>query len=369
MKRILITNIFGIGDVLFTTTLIPNLEKKYGSNVVIDYMCNVRVRDVLECVPGINNIYIYEKDDFDKLWKKSKSKWFEELKLLFSSIRSNKYDMVFDFTLSRKFGLFFLLAGIKKRIGLDYKKRGLFLTQKEPLVGFSGRHVIEYYLSLLDKIGVPAEDKSMYLIPEEEDVDWAKLYLCKHDCKGKKVVAIIPGGGASWGKHASRKRWNTKGYAATADILYDNDACVVILGDLSEKAVCTEVSARMKRSPHIQGNRFSIRKYIALLSVCDLVLCNDGGPLHMAVALGKKTVSIFGPVDDEVYGPYPRSDKHKVVTADLECRPCYDKFKLPDCGHEHMCVTSIEPDEVAHACLELLEGPVRTKEVPKDLFE
>ncbi len=353
MKRILIANIFGIGDVLFTTALIPNIKKAY-PEVSIDYLCNARVREALQCVPGIDRIYVYEKDDLVNLWKISKKRWFEEIRELFSFIRGGKYNAVFDFTLSKKFGMLFFLAGIKKRIGLNYRNRGIFLNRKKTLRGFSVRHVVEYYLDLLELLDISSKSRKMSLVPEDNDLKWARRLLKDSGCDGS-VAAVIPGGGASWGSQASRKRWHPKGFSIASDMLSDKGVSTVVLGDLSEEILCREVSGRMKSPPRLILNDLSLKRYIAFLSVCDIVLCNDGGPLHIAVALGGKTVSIFGPVDANVYGPYPDSKKHIVITAaGCGCRPCYDRFKLPDCVFNNRCITNIEPERVAKACIDLI---------------
>ena len=71
----------------------------------------------------------------------------------------------------------------------------------------------------------------------------------------------------------------------------------------------------------------------ALLKQCQGAILNDGGPLHVAEAVGTRTVSIFGPVDPLVYGPYPASN-HTVVQKHLPCQPCYERrFRMADCGH------------------------------------
>lgn len=66
----------------------------------------------------------------------------------------------------------------------------------------------------------------------------------------------------------------------------------------------------------------------------------------MAVALGVSTVSIFGPVDERVYGPYPPSEKHLVVKKDLPCRPCYENFRFKGCFNNKRCLEDIDVDEV-----------------------
>jgi ADP-heptose:LPS heptosyltransferase len=69
----------------------------------------------------------------------------------------------------------------------------------------------------------------------------------------------------------------------------------------------------------------------------------------MAVALGVKTVSIFGPVDEKVYGPYPASQNHIVIKKELSCRPCYQYFRTPVCDRNRECIKSISVEEVLDA--------------------
>ena len=100
-------------------------------------------------------------------------------------------------------------------------------------------------------------------------------------------------------------------------------------------------------------------QFTSLLGRLGLVLCNDGGPLHLAVTQGVKTVSVFGPVDPQVYGPYPPSPSRHVAVyrRDLPCRPCYHRFRLPPCPYERACLATVEPAEVLEACRELLGSP------------
>ena len=67
--------------------------------------------------------------------------------------------------------------------------------------------------------------------------------------------------------------------------------------------------------------------------------------MQVAVAVGTPTVSIFGPVSEIAYGPYPPGEKHLVVARDLECRPCYRNFSLREC-REGRCLGDVTLDEV-----------------------
>ncbi|MDD5634223.1 MAG: glycosyltransferase family 9 protein [Candidatus Omnitrophica bacterium] len=351
--RILVANIFGIGDVLFTTPLVRNLKRHFG-DVSIDYLCNARAKNAIENVPEVDRYFIYEKDDFVKLWRESKIRFFREYTKQFSLMRKRKYDIVFDFTLSRYFGFLYLLLGIPKRVGFDYKRRGIFLNYKVPLKSFKGRHVIEWYLELLRKMEIPVVEKRMRLVLKPGELEWASGYLKDKNVQNN-VVAVVPGGGASWGRQAPRKRWMTSGFAALSDKLSGQGYSVLILGDRSEKVLCKEVASQMMGKKPVVECDLTLNQYMALLSKCELVVCHDCGPLHIATALGVKTVSIFGPGDKVVYGPYPASDKSRVVEAEnIPCRPCYSSFKLPDCKLEMKCLRDITPDDVLIACIDLL---------------
>ncbi|MBU2258767.1 MAG: glycosyltransferase family 9 protein, partial [Candidatus Omnitrophica bacterium] len=161
------------------------------------------------------------------------------------------------------------------------------------------------------------------------------------------LIGIIPGGGLSWGQDAYLKHWPAKNFAILADKFIENyQAKIIIMGDFKEAGIAKDVLGHMRHKAIDFSGRTSIAELSALISKMNLVIANDGGPLHMANALGLKTVSIFGPVDDKVYGPYPRGAKHLVVKNDIYCRPCYKNFRYPECNNNHKCLEDITVDEV-----------------------
>ena len=82
------------------------------------------------------------------------------------------------------------------------------------------------------------------------------------------------------------------------------------------------------------------------------MIVNDGGPLHIAVAAGVQTASIFGSVDETVYGPYPIGS-HIVIKKEIACRPCYQRFRKAACGHIS-CLNQITVEEVLERIEEIL---------------
>ena len=164
----------------------------------------------------------------------------------------------------------------------------------------------------------------------------------------------MPGAGASWGKTAVYKHWPAENFASAADeLVAGHNLKVIVFGSQDETDICRQVLNSMRQRAISACGETGLMEFAAMLKRCSLVICNDGGPLHMAVAAGVKTVSLFGPVDENVYGPYPSSPEHIVIKEDLNCRPCYKRFKFNQCQNR-MCLLNIRPQDVVNVAKNLL---------------
>jgi ADP-heptose:LPS heptosyltransferase len=190
------------------------------------------------------------------------------------------------------------------------------------------------------------ETKEMKMNVPSAEVKWAKDWLKVHGIDSRKpLIAVLPGGGASWGTAARLKRWPASNYAQLIDKIVENfDAAIILLGDSKEEALCREVVSQAHFPVHFGVGETSLLGLAALLMQCRAAIVNDGGPLHVAEAVGIKTVSIFGPVDPLVYGPYPMAN-HTVVQKGLPCQPCYRRFRMASCSHIN-CLTKLSVEEV-----------------------
>ena len=354
MNKILLINPFGIGDVLFTTPIIHTLKDTF-SGVKIGYLCNSRGQAILENNPYVDYVFVYERDEFEALRKKSSFLWLKKIVVFLNQIKKEHFDLALDFSLNTQFGFFCWLAGIQERAGFDFKKRGWFLTKKIKLSGYSGKHIVEYYAELLRFLGVELKYRKLELCLKKEDIDKADEMLTKAGILQADLAGIIPGAGRSWGKDAYLKHWPAEKFAQLADkIIEEHRVKIIIMGDLSEQVIAEKLIKNMRHKAVDLSGITTIGELSALLSKMKLVITNDGGPLHMAVALGIKTVSIFGPVDERVYGPYPLSQSHIVIKKDTPCRPCYQNFKMPECQRNRDCIDSVGIEDVLEAARRLL---------------
>jgi len=333
-KKILIINIFGIGDVLFTTPLISNLKVCY-PDIKIGYICNQRTADILRQNSKVDQIFICDSHAYNEACQESKILAFKKMMEFLRQIRKEKFDISIDVSMSRFTNCVTWLCGVKCRVGFQYKNRNCFLHKKFPLKGYEDKHVVEYYLSLLEELGIPVKMRDLELNISQSDDDWSCQFLQKHLGGGgcRPVIGIVPGGGASWGKDAVYKRWSPEKYAKLADNLIEKfSATIILMGDQSELALCAQVDRAMMHASVLAAGETTIGQFAALARRCSLMIVNDGGPLHIAVAAGAKTASIFGPVDERVYGPYPPGN-HIIIKKDLVCRPCYRRFRKAQCDH------------------------------------
>ena len=135
-------------------------------------------------------------------------------------------------------------------------------------------------------------------------------------------------------------------------IIAKSEAAVILMGDSKEQPLCQELTRQCSHSLYDAVGGTTILQMAALLQLCSFVIVNDGGPLHIAVAAGVKTVSIFGPVDPVVYGPYPLSE-HIVIQKGLACQPCYRQFRKASCEHLS-CLNQLENQDVYRKVEQLL---------------
>jgi len=347
-ERVIIINTFGIGDVLFATPLVRILKENM-PDARIDFLCNERALDILKENRNIDDIIVYEKDDFRRVLKKSKIAFVKKILAFIKQLRGKRYDLAIDLSLGYQIAFILKLIGVKRRIGFNFRNRGRFLTEKLVIDGFNDKHVVDYYMDLLRLIGIDtAADKKIELDLSANVKKWADDFIQSKGLNDKTLVGIAPGGGKSWGEAAAYRRWPSEkfSYVALGLLKKRSDLVFMIFGSKEENFLCDRIVKNLGDSVINMCGKLSLPESISLIRKCESLLCNDGGILHIAVSQGVKTVSIFGPVYCAVYGPYPQGDKNKVAIAEnVDCRPCYKSFKYSKCD-SYRCLTEIDRDKV-----------------------
>jgi len=357
IRSFLVINPFGIGDVLFSTPLLRNIKDNYPESEIY-YLCNKKTGPVIKNNPLIKKAFIYERDDFVNAQKRSWFAWFKKFNGFISEIRKEDIDVCLDLSLNSQYAFFAMMAGIRKRYGLDYKGRGVFLSRKVRIPGFVDKHVADYYLDVLRFIGITPKKTALEVFADAQSRAWADAFMTTHNIAADAVVVgIAPCGGDAFGKDAGIKRWPAIKFAELIDRLTGEfKAKVFIFAGPKEKEDLAEITDSLKiRNGVYEFSDATLAETIALVDKCRVFIGNDTGPLRFADGLRKKLVAIFGPVDENVYGPYPfEADRTAVIKKDMPCRPCYNKFRLSACKNERRCMNDISVDTVTQAVKRLL---------------
>jgi ADP-heptose:LPS heptosyltransferase len=112
----------------------------------------------------------------------------------------------------------------------------------------------------------------------------------------------------------------------------------VLAGSSAERARCGTVAAHSPGVLDLCG-RTTLSELAALIRRAEVCVTNDSGSMHLAVALDRPVVSVFGPTDPVWIGPYGRP--HAVVRAGVPCAPCYLR-SLSQCPHAHRCMALVK---------------------------
>lgn len=328
-KKILVRMPNWVGDLVMATPILTDLRRRYPDDE-ITVMCHAKLASLLEHDSDVDKIFTFS---LPSGWERRKS-----LRALVEKLRAGRYDVGILLTNSFSSAWWFWRAGIKQRIGFRGNWRTLLLTDPVSCPrNIESQHLVQTYKSLLTPLGMEPSSSAprLHLLPTE--LDQARALLKRLGVTpGMTVVGINPG--AAFG---SAKCWLPSRFAAvTRRLLEDPRIAVVFFGDASQvplvKGICNEAG---ERALNLAGTT-SLRQLAALIRLCDLLLTNDSGPMHLGAALGTPLVALFGSTNEVKTGPYGQGEH--VIHKHVECSPCY----LRTCPVDFRCMERITSDEV-----------------------
>jgi heptosyltransferase II len=258
-------------------------------------------------------------------------------------------------------GLTTFLARIPSRTGYAREGRSLLLTDKlyPPRLSsgkFKPISMIDYYLAIASRLGADTTNRTLELLidPHEEK----KLKACLPQVANSKepIVILVPGGA-----FGPSKCWPSDRFAQTADRLIKNYNATVIVSvspNPAEKKIAREIcDFSNNKLINLGENPVNLGQLKSLFSIADLVISNDTGPRHIAIALGRKIVTLFGPNNPQ-WTETGYENEIKII-GNVPCVPC-DK---PICKQsEHLCMEAITTEMVCDAARKLLENNHKSKQ-------
>jgi heptosyltransferase II len=336
MEKILVINVNWLGDVVFSTPALKALRNHF-PDAYISCLVISRCEEVLKNNPRINEIIVYDE------YGKHKSLW-AKIKFI-RYLRKKHFDSVYILHPSLRRAMIGFLAGIPNRIGYSTKKRGFLLTKAIP-INPESMHKVDYFLNLLDQVGIPNVDRKCEFFLSEKDKNDAALILEKAGITAKdRFVVFNPGG--NW----LMKRWPVKHFAVLADWLIKKKKIkVVIAGGKGDRVLAQQIVNKVKSRLSVITGLTTLHQLAAVMVKSQCVVTADSGPMHISVAAGAKTVAIFGPTSPELTGPIGMSNP-VILQESQGCEvPCYKS----DCDN-NLCMEKITPQMVYDELMKILQ--------------
>lgn len=334
-----------IGDLVMATPVLADLRKAY-PNANITAMCRSPVCDLLREDPNINELFCFSKTSgFSRR---------DERRNIIEKLRKGKYDLGVLLTHSFSSAWWFWLGKVQNRIGYECNGRGILLTHKVPLPeNIHGQHLVVTYKMLLQPLGIPISNTAPKLFLAPKEVEEASQLLKQHGLSKKSmIVGINPG--ATYG---SAKCWLPERFReVTGKLLQDPHLFVVYFGDQATASLVKEICQGLPPRVINLAGLTSLRELASLISLCDVLLTNDSGPMHIADALGTSIIALFGSTSEVVTGPYI---KGKVLHKHVECSPCYQRT----CPIDFKCMKRIEAAEVFQEIMTILEADRKAHDI------
>src|SRR5574341_1245749 len=305
-QNILLVQTAFLGDLILTTPLIKAVKKKFPDSK-LTVLVIPQTAELLK-----NNPYVDEVMTYDKRGKeKSLNSFFH----LVNRIRQSKFDLALVPHRSYRSSFLVFLSKIPERIGFDKNQASFFLTKK--ITYQKNWHEIERNLSLIESDELKVEEKYPELFPDKDNFDRVEDFLNENQVKTDSPLIGIACG-STW----ATKRWLPEGFAKVADWLIQKEKVkVIFMGSEEDEKLAAEICGLTQSKPVVACGKLSLLESAALLSKCKLLLANDTAPVHMAVAMKKPVIEIYGSTIPG-FGFYPYGKGHVIIEKDLTCRPC-----------------------------------------------
>lgn len=276
-----------------------------------------------------------------------------------SILREKGFDLVVLFQNAFESALTSWMAGIPMRVGYPTDARGPFINVRVPLTNeIRLQHQVFYYLQIVtflgDYFGLRPQQfgyqPDCSIILSRQLIKKAESLLLAHGRPENSVpvICLCPGS-----VNSEAKRWPADNFAALADLLNrELDAFVVFLGAPTESGLVESIIRGMRHGNALNlAGETDIEQSLGIMNLSSLVISNDTGSAHLAVAASARVLTIFGPTIPGATAPFGRDAE--IITGASECSPCrHFSCPLPD----HPCMRSITPQSVFDKASRMIES-------------
>jgi heptosyltransferase-2 len=335
-NKTLVIRLSSIGDVVLASPLIRVLRARFPSSQ-IDFVVRKEYAELIRYNSNLNLTFEFDAQG-----------GFQELHRLASTIRREKYDLIIDIHDSLRSRYIRSFSGAKEVVVIN--KRIFARTMLVRLKKNYYRDIVsvaDRYIEPVGTYGIENDAQGLEIfIPDETmykvsgKMSSLKLHMYE------KVVGFCPSS-----KHAT-KRWPEERFIeAGIRLVRELKAIIILFGGKNDTVLCTTIANGINKKSEGAcaigySDQFSLLETAAAMQFCDVIVTNDSGLMHIAAAMKKKVIAIFGSTVRE-FGFFPVGTENIVIERKgLYCRPC-SHIGRSNCPEGHFrCMNEIQVDDI-----------------------
>ena len=352
-NRILIIKLSSIGDVVMASPVAKALRGRFPDSHIA-WVVDDKSKDVVVGNPYLDEVIVWKRDSAAGSDLKKAISLPVSLARLAPELRSRKFDVAIDLQGLLRSALVTWMSGATHRLGYDNAREGgvFFYNVRFPARERRIRGP-QQYLNMLELLDVFSDDLDMHMPIGEDDRAFARDLIAEatsDSLRGRTaVVALCPA--TTW----RQKHWTGEGWAQLADALVSkHDMLPIFLGSPADVPLINRISGLMKFEAVNMAGKTTLKQAAAMLEQSKLMVAVDTGLLHIALALDRPTIGLFGPTE---WRHFAKKDNFAVAAKDFPCMPC---FRHPTCKHFD-CMKAITSEDILSAASPWLAGQVTTQ--------
>ncbi len=339
-ESIIFISCFYIGDCLFLTPIYRELKQRFPKINITVIINDFSAFSLLQNNPYIDNLILVNN-------------YPQALSFVIKNLNA-KYDILIDYSTLFWWSFVFRFLRAKLRVARQNQHQvGHFLLHDfswlhDQVIPYKGQYIVDYYAEIMEELGVtiPHRQMEIHLPPLEIHQTLLTFHL-----KERSYIILHPG---------ARNRENLwYRWPELIRLLRDDypQHTLLLTGTRQDADWLGEgLSSPVFSDPRILSllGKTTLRELAALIAGCEVFIGGDTGASHMAIALGKPTVILFGRADAHLYAP--KKKNVKIIHGTTNCYPCYTYEKIYyHCPYDKSaCMESIPPESVIRAVAELL---------------
>lgn len=326
-EKILVMGPSWVGDMVLAHSLFQSL-KQQNPDVQIDVAAPAWTLPLLDRMPEVT-------EKIALPFKHGQLSLMERIQFG-RRLKNNHYTQSISLVNSLKSAILPFAAGIKKRTGFLGEMRYGLLNDIRPLDKSLLPKTVERFVAL----GVNKHQKLLTvpqpkLIAHENNAIQA-LKKIGIQLSSTKILGLCPGA-----EYGEAKRWPASYYAEVANYALEQNWQVLLFGSDKDVPVTQEINQTTQSRCIDLGGKTKLGDAIDIMSLCDTVISNDSGLMHIAAALDKKLIAIYGSSD-----PHHTPPMHPEAVIEylaLDCSPCFKR----ECPLGHLnCLNNIQPSVI-----------------------